>query len=318
MGLSSFTFAVIGGLIAIIYVNTSNDFIDMEEGGNFFADTGEIKEGSLFSKKDHFIIGQRVFNMHRASNSLEFLYGSSYAVAVMPALRKIYGDNTEGLKEALHRHTLPYMTEQAWGQVITGAALAMEEEIAKGSTEVTGEQVIALKSGLMGPMASFGDTINYVTLMPIIHSICIPFALNGQIWPAFWPVVFFWWAIGAVYYPMELLGYNTGKTSIITLMRSGMLKKVMAGAGVLGMIMMGAISANYAKITTPLSWTINPGELSETTIVLQEVLDGLMPNILTLIFVGLTYYYIMKGGKYIRVIIAVCIIGMLGSILGIL
>lgn len=317
-GMTSFTFAVIGVLIAIIYINTSNDYADIESGGNFFENVGEVRTNSLFTKKDHFVIGQRVFNMHRASNSLEFLYGSSYAVAVMPALRKIYGDDTEGLKEALHRHTLPYMTEQAWGQVITGAALAMEEEIANGNEEVTGEEVVAFKSGLMGPMASFGDTILYVTLMPIVNSLIIPFAMSGQVWTGFVPVLYFWIFIGSIYYPMQLLGYNAGRTSIITLMKSGMLKKVMAGAGVLGMIMMGAMSANYAKITTPVTWVVNAGQASETTIVLQDVLNGLMPNILTLIFVGLTYFYIMKGGKYIKVIITVCIIGMLGSILGIL
>ena len=317
-GLSSMTMAIIAALIAIIYINCASEFSGVESTGSMFR-TGEEAGPRIsnLTKRDHFMCGLRVYLLHRLSNSLEFLYGSSYVVAVMPALRKIYGNNTEGLKEALHRHAMPYMTEQAWGECITGAALAMEEEIAAGNKEVTGSQIVTLKSSLMGPLAGFGDTILWVTLWPICQALVIPFALQGQWWPAFWAPVYLIFFVGMIYYPTHMIGYRTGRKSVIQLLKSGTMKKFMAAAGVLGMVMMGALSASYTHVATPLVFTINPGTISETKIVLQDILDGLVPNLLALVYTAVSFFYIYKGGKYLRLVLATIVLGLLGSVVGI-
>ena len=305
----SMTTALIAGLIAFIYVNLSYKDSGAEAAAeqNMFA--SEAREDAMLKTADHWYLAYRTMCYHRLNNSLEYLYGNSYCMAVHPVLKKIYKDDIEGLKAAVKRHSLPFMTEQAYGHCLTGAAMAMEEEIAKGNTAVTGEQIVTIKSSLMGPLAGFGDTINWVTLFPICQSLVIPFGLQGQTWAAFW-MWFFLIYYYAIYIITGTLGYNLGRTSILALLKSGQLKKVMAGAGVLGMWMMGALCASYTTVQTSLVFTAG-----ETQVALQSIFDGLIPNLLCMIYVGCAFFYIKKGGTLVKVVLAVLVIAILGTLI---
>ena len=52
------------------------------------------------------------------------------------------------------------------GTVIHGITISMEEQIANGA-EISGEDINALRTGLMGPMAGIGDTISQAVCYPI-------------------------------------------------------------------------------------------------------------------------------------------------------
>jgi D-glucosaminate-specific PTS system IID component len=54
----------------------------------------------------------------------------------------------------------------------------------------------------------------------------------------------------AISYGLVHKGYTLGRDSIIGLLQGG--AELIYGANVLGLIMMGALSASYVKITTPL------------------------------------------------------------------
>ena len=82
------------------------------------------------------------------------------------------------------------------------------------------------------------------------------------------------------------------------------------------MVMMGALSASYTSISTPFVLTLNAGTISETSIVLQDILDGLIPNLLALVYVTISFFYIHKGGKYLRLVLATIVVGMLGAVIG--
>ena len=58
--------------------------------------------------------------------------------------------------------------------------------------------------------------------------------------------------------------------------------------------MMGALSATYVKIKTPLHITTG----GSNTIVLQDMLDKIVPNMLPLIAVLGIYFYIQKCGPH--------------------
>lgn len=55
----------------------------------------------------------------------------------------------------------------------------------------------------------------------------------------------------AISYGMVHKGYTLGRDSIISLLQ-GRIKELIYGANVLGLIMMGALSASFVKITSPL------------------------------------------------------------------
>jgi mannose/fructose/N-acetylgalactosamine-specific phosphotransferase system component IID/mannose/fructose/N-acetylgalactosamine-specific phosphotransferase system component IIC len=317
----TFSFAILAALVAAIFVMVSPDAANLDTAGGLFGANEEKADeptASLLTGADHWWIAFRINFFHRVASSLQFLYGTSYGGAIAPYLRKIYAGNDEKLKDAMHRALQPYMTEMAWGNILSGAAIAMEEQIASGNEEVVGEQIHTLKTSLMGPMASFGDTINWLTLYPITNSIALSLAVTGTVWAAWWPVPFILIYLTGLFYITYIIGYRAGKRSIPVLMRSGMLKKLMLGASAVGMSMMGAMSASFANIKTPVEAIVNEGLDTETLWSLQATLDSLLPNMLALIYVGSAYFYLTKGGKFIYLILASVIIGIGGAALGLL
>ncbi|SQB40609.1 PTS system, mannose/fructose/sorbose family, IID component [Citrobacter koseri] len=54
-------------------------------------------------------------------------------------------------------------------------------------------------------------------------------------------------------------------------MQGGRIKELIYGANVLGLIMMGALSASYVKITTPLKISALKG----SEVVVQQILDSI-------------------------------------------
>ena len=60
-----------------------------------------------------------------------------------------------------------YNTEAVFGSVINGITIAMEEQKAKGAP-IDDETITSVKSGLMGPMAGVGDSLDWATFKPII------------------------------------------------------------------------------------------------------------------------------------------------------
>jgi D-glucosaminate-specific PTS system IID component len=62
---------------------------------------------------------------------------------------------------------------------------------------------------------------------------------------------------------------------------------------VLGLIMMGALSASYVKITTPLKISALKG----SEVVVQQILDSIAPGLLPLAAVFAIYFYLVKKGR---------------------
>ena len=86
----------------------------------------------------------------------ERMQHSGYLWIILPTLRKLYGDGTPELKEACRAQCAPFFnTSNFLNTIITGIDLAIEEE--EGIEGL--EAVAGLKTGLMGPLASIGDSI---------------------------------------------------------------------------------------------------------------------------------------------------------------
>ena len=104
------------------------------------------------------------------------------------------------------------------------------------------------------------------------------------------------------------LGYQTGKSAVSKLLETGWVNRIIKGASMLGLFMIGGLAASY--IDFQLSGTfMNAGV--ETTF--QSVLDGIIPGIIPLcvIFAVRAYYKKNRGkstmfAKVILVILACC------------
>lgn len=277
-------------------------------------DKNKEENRKLLSKKDlrkvyaKWILGVEV------SNSYERLQALSFGNALAKTLKtKLYKEDSEGLRESLNRNVQFYNSEGVFGSVIVGATLSMEEEKAKGNP-IEGEIITGFKTGLMGPIAGIGDTLIHGTLKPIILSIAASLATSGIFLGGLVPFLYPLITILIGYWFINM-GYTLGKESVMKMMKSGLINKVINSASILGLFMMGALSFTYIKIKTPLKIPLGKGD----PLVVQDLLDDILHGILPLLVVfGIYFYFKFRGQYYNRIIIGLIIISLITGFFGIL
>ncbi len=241
------------------------------------------------------------------SANYERMQGLSYGASMIPILEKLYPQK-EDQKAALKRHLSFFNTEATWGSMIFGSVIAMEEERSK-MKQMPAEVITSYKTGLMGPLAGIGDTVDLATIFTLVSAFCCSFAMKGSIAA---PLIMF--LLGAAMFVEGLIfhriGYKMGRASIKNIISSGLLKDVIAGANMIGMFMMGALSASLVSLST----VVKTDSFS-----LQETLDSIAPGILPLIVIFLSYIALKKqkltASKIVLLIIFFCVLGSVAKVL---
>ncbi|AXY26077.1 PTS fructose transporter subunit IID [Suicoccus acidiformans] len=240
------------------------------------------------------------------SNSFERMQSLAYAASMGPILEKLYGKGSQGLKDGLQRHLAFFNTQAIWGALIIGTTVAMEEQKASGE-DIPDETITSFKSGLMGPLAGIGDSLDFGTIQTIFYSLAASFAVTGNFLGAFFIVAFsvihFFVGLGFMH-----TGYQQGRKSIMDILQSGRINAMIQTASILGMFMMGALSANMVRLETPLEFNV-----SGSVINVQETLDGIVPGLLPLAAVLLVYWALKKDkftlSQLMVIITIVCLVG---------
>lgn len=248
--------------------------------------------------------GQTCYNYER-------MQGLGFCHSMVPIIDRLY-TKKEDKAAALQRHLTYYNTENNWGAAIAGIAASMEEERANGA-DIDDDAINGIKTSLMGPLAGIGDTVTQSLVKTILLSIGCSLAMSGSV---LGPILFL---VGMSIYTLGLsynayfLGYRSGKTSVTKILRSGIVKSVSEALGALGMMVLGAMVAANIGISTPFTIT-----LSNTEVVLQGVLDSILPKMLPLVAFLVTYRLVIKGKKPVTIIIGMFVVGIVGSLLHIL
>lgn len=247
------------------------------------------------------------------SNSYERLQGLNFCITMAPFLKKFYKNNIEGYKEALVRHMEFFNAESSFGSLIHGMTLSLEEKKAAGE-EVPSELIVGLKTGLMGPLAGVGDSLIRSTAKTTILALTCTFAITGN--PLGILILFTYpTLIFCLQYYMLKLGYNVGRDAVSKVLGSGILNKIINASGLMGMFMMGALSSSYVSVQTPLKFKLaNAPE----PMVVQQILDNIVPGLLSLAVIFGVYFYIKKSGKYVRLVWGILIGSLILSFFGIL
>lgn len=222
-----------------------------------------------------------------ANYNYERLQGTAFAQAMSPIIRKLYR-SPDDIKAALKRHLVFFNTEPNIGGVIHGAVIAMEEQRANGA-EIDDDAINSVKTGLMGPLAGVGDTISQGTITPILLSIGIGLAAAGNV---LGPILYFVLEVGimtGLAYFMWMQGYDRGREGVTTILRSGLLDRVITGAGVLGNIVLGALTVQFVSVN--IAWKFNIGE---SQFGIQDILADILPGLLPLLFILLTWYLLAR------------------------
>jgi Phosphotransferase system, mannose/fructose/N-acetylgalactosamine-specific component IID len=245
------------------------------------------------------------------SNSYERMQAIAYCFALMPVLKKLY-QTKEGFSEALQRHLAFYNTEGLSGTIILGVTIAMEEEKSKHG-EFPAEAIIGFKTGLMGPIAGIGDSIMHGTIRPLIFTLALTASATGSIAGVF--IIFLFPLLtGIISWWLMINGYKLGKSAIVTLLESGWVNRIITGASILGLFMIGALSAKIVSL--PLAGSFMNYGVKTTY---QSVLDGIIPGLLPLLIVmGIYTFFKKKGQKFTTVICIIIGVSLLLSFLKII
>lgn len=266
------------------------------------------------TKFDLFIAWLRWCLVVEVPVSFDRMQALGFCYSINKILRKVYKDQPEELQQAMRRHARMFNTNADWGSVIHGIIISLEEQRASGNKDVSEEMMESLKIGLMGPLAGIGDSVDQGIVMTIPLAIFVPMALNGSIFAAFVPsLIYMAWAYGFSWFLFNR-GYNLGKNSVLSILQSGAIKKVIDIASIVGLFMIGCLSAAYVKFETILSYS------SEAeTVQVQELIDNMIPNLLPFALVmGIYYFIIKKGPKYLQIILFVMVFAILLTLIGVI
>lgn len=234
--------------------------------------------------------------------------------SMAPALKKIYKDDPEGLAEACKRQISFFNTTPQIAPWVVGIETALEEENHKSGDNM-GEVVSAVKTSLMGPISVIGDTMfltgGFRLLAPTIGA---ALAVQGN-WLAI-PIFLLIFNIPhflSRYFGIHL-GYQWGSSFFDKVMASGLINKVTEVCYILGLTMIGAVSAGYVAVSTPLAY--GSGDAAVTV---QGILDLLFLNMLPLGVIMMCLWLMKKKNIPAHwLIFLLMIIGIIGGALGIL
>ena len=262
------------------------------------------EEKKVLTQKD---LNKAMFRWYMSAEmplNFENMQGIAFCGSISHILKKLY-TKKEDLSEALKRHLLLYNCNVTAGGLILGTTIAMEEQRAKDPSKMPDMAITGLKTGLMGPVLLYlSDTMGLNTgiIGTLMKIAAATLAAAGNPLALVVLLLFVGYCIGELILTTNMT-YKKGRESIKTIMGSGLMQDVISGANVLAMFMMGAMTASMVTLKTVLKIS---------TVVVQDKLDSIFPNVFPLIVLFLIYWLIRKKkvgtGKIVIGIIAVSIL----------
>ena len=227
-------------------------------------------------------------------------------------IRKLY-DDPKRQAEELKKYMVFFNTEPHMvGPIIHGVALSMEEARANGQA-VSEDDINGVRTGLMGPAAGIGDTVQQGILFPILASVGASMALAGNyLGPILFTVVFEL-IIYSLGYFLFMFGYRQGKSSVIQILKNGVIDKVTNAFSIVGLMVVGAMAATRVTVKTPLVW-----EVGKSTMKLQAILNTLAPGLIPLGITVLIWWLVAKKVNPTWIIIGIFVVGIALSYLNVL
>ena len=252
---------------------------------------------------DDFFTVNASFNYERQMSQ-----GAQYALS--PILQKLYPDKKE-LGEALQRHAEFFNTTPMLCPFIFGITAAMEEENAT-QEDFDPNTINSVKAGLMGPLAGIGDSVFWGTLRPLAGGIACSLALTGNLFAPFLFLLLFNIPNVLVRYFGCHWGYNSGMKALNRFEELGLTEKIFTAAAIIGLLVIGGMSASMVSINPVVA--IGSGD---NAIKLIDVINGIMPKMLSLLTTLGVYRLLKKGTKPNTILLGIIVVSVLLTAIGI-
>ena len=232
------------------------------------------------------------FFWNGCSQQAETMLGRAFGQSMAPVIDELY-ETKEDKAAALQRHITLFNTESQVGSICNGIAIGMEEQLANGNGSA--ESIQEAKVALIGPTSAIGDSLWVATIIPLLLTICLSIAsaIPGSAWVGalLYMIIY---PLGTYLLSWKLfnLGYKAGLDGVQRFMASGELDRIMQAITVLGLIVVGALTASFvtcnlnidiktaAQVFDSASGTYVEGVISVFN--LDNLLNNVFPHIVPL------------------------------------
>lgn len=241
------------------------------------------------------------FFWNGCSQQAESMLGMAFGQSMAPVLDELYDEKSEKA-EGLKRHITLFNTEAQVGSICNGIVCGMEEANANG--ECTPEIISSVKTALIGPTSAIGDSLWVATIIPILLTICLSISQANEAMSWIGPVLYL------IIYPtctcflswkLFKFGYHSGLNGMQTFMANGKLDKLTDTMTVMGLIVVGALTASYVTMSLPIQIVKDVYDATTNTVIEAQVLfnadnmlNAIFPNILPLGLTLVVYHLYTK------------------------
>ncbi len=240
----------------------------------------------------------------QASFNYERMQAAGWLYCILPGLEKIHTDKDD-LSTSMQHNLEFFNTHPFLVTFVMGIILSLEQQKADIGT------IRAVRVAAMGPLGGIGDAIFWFTLVPITAGITANMAINGSLAGPILFLLIFNIVQMAVRFWLMNWSYELGSKAIEILTSNA--KEFTRAASMLGVFIVGALTSNYGGTTVSL--TIANGD---SPIVIQDILDGVLPKLIPLgITLGLYFLIKKKGWTPVACIGLLLVVGLLGALVGI-
>ncbi len=241
----------------------------------------ESNNKKILEKKDITKLAFRTLFL-QASFNYERMQAGGFLVSQLPTLKKIYKNDQAKLSAAMKDNLEFINTHPNLVGFLMGLLISMEEA---GEDRKT---IKGLKVALFAPLAGIGDAIFWFTILPIVAGICASMATEGSM---LGPIIFF--VVYASIFAMRIfwthLGYNLGTKAVSTIKDTSAI--IGKAATILGCTVIGGLIGAYVKINVLTEIVVNE---AKTVNIQADFFDKIFPNILSIGYVFLMYYFLKK------------------------
>jgi len=269
------------------------------------------------------------FFWNGCSQQAESMLGMAFGQAMAPVIEELY-DTKADRAAALKRHITLFNTESQVGSICNGIVCGLEEANANG--ECTPELISSVKVALIGPTSAIGDSLWVATIIPILLTISLSISQTSEAMNWAGPVLYMLvYPLGTCLLSWYLfkLGYKSGLGGMQGFMSTGKLDSLTDTMTVLGLIVVGALTASFVNVYLPIQIVRDVFDATTNTIIpgqvifnANNVVNAIFPKILPLGLTLLVYYlYAKKKWSPLKlmglILVLACILTAVGYMTGV-
>jgi PTS system N-acetylgalactosamine-specific IID component len=241
----------------------------------------------------------------QGSFNYERMQAAGWLYGILPGLEEIHTDK-EDLSASMGHNLEFFNTHPFLVTFVMGIVLSLEQQKADIPT------IRAVRVAAMGPLGGIGDAIFWFTLVPITAGITANMAMDGNFAAPIIFLVVFNGVQFAIRFKLMSWSYELGTSAIEVLTANA--KEFTRAASILGVLVVGALTSAYGATSTPI--VLANGD---SPIVIQSILDGILPQILPLALTLLIYWLVSKKNwTPVKAIGLLLIIGLVGAAFGLI